>query len=313
MNFHREQTEEKIVETFSIEEFLEAKRVGGHYTGGAVASKTIKTYRSLLVLAEHLVGKPLSAFTAKDVDRLLVKLDDYSKSARVTIVSAARQAFAWAIATGRHTGRNPFAHVGKPPREERLPYVVPMKAIDRLLAEIPKHAPRSSADKYDLVFRLLATSGLRISEALNLRKRDLDGDGVLVRGKGNKQRYVPVRPEIMERLRGYAAGKLATAYLFQSDSYRKGAAGEPMSQSIFSRVFKQSVIAAGLDPDKVTPHTLRHSFATHALRKTGRLEVVQDLLGHADPKTTRIYAKLTRDDLNDAYAGIWDLSKTNKK
>lgn len=293
------------MDDFTIEGFLEAKELGGRNAGSRAASDaTLTAYEARLGLIERLAGKPLREMGEKDVDGVLRKLArNYSASTRNMTVTVGRQAFAWAIACGYYDGNNPFLNVGASKREEALPTIIPMDDVERILERVADVVGEPVKEKYQLAFVVQATSGVRISEVLGLRAMDLADGGVMVRGKGSKSRYVPLRPDVAERLRAYVAGRPLDAFVFQSDGRRSQSGA--MSVSSFTRVFKRAVEAAGLDPNAITPHVLRHTFATHALRQTGRLEVVQDLLGHADPKTTRIYAKLTKDDLDTAYKNIW--------
>lgn len=179
-----------------------------------------------------------------------------------------------------------------------------MDEAQRIIDSVASCVPERVRDKYVLAFTLQVTSGLRIGEIRTLRVGNIVPEGLRVTGKGNKQRFVPVREDVMADLRSLCRGRHEDQLVFGSRG-RRVEENLPMNISSFTRVFKKAVIKAGLDPDVITPHVLRHSFATHALRSTGRIELVQTMLGHSDPKTTMIYAKLSSDDLMQGYEKLW--------
>jgi integrase/recombinase XerC len=152
------------------------------------------------------------------------------------------------------------------------------------------------------VLALLYGSGLRISEALGIKRGDMPapgrGDAITVTGKGNKQRMVPLLPQVVQLIADYAA---LCPYDLPADSpLFVGARGGPLSPRIVQLVMERLRGALSL-PDSATPHALRHSFATHLLARGGDLRAIQELLGHASLSTTQIYTAVDTDRLLEVY------------
>ena len=152
------------------------------------------------------------------------------------------------------------------------------------------------------VLGLLYGSGLRIAEALSLKREDVPppgaGDTITVTGKGNKTRMVPVLPQVLKLIADYVA---ICPYDFPDDGKLfVGAKGGPLSPRIIQLAMARLRGALGL-PDSATPHALRHSFATHLLARGGDLRAIQELLGHASLSTTQIYTAVDSERLLDVY------------
>ena len=152
------------------------------------------------------------------------------------------------------------------------------------------------------VMALLYGSGLRISEALGLKRRDVpkpgEGDVLIVTGKGNKTRMVPVLQNVLQLVQDYVA--LCPHPLPASGPVFIGARGGPLSARIIQLTMERMRGALGL-PDSATPHALRHSFATHLLSRGGDLRAIQELLGHASLSTTQIYTGIDSERLLEVY------------
>jgi integrase/recombinase XerC len=149
---------------------------------------------------------------------------------------------------------------------------------------------------------LLYGSGLRISEALGLRRREVPlpgaGDVLVVTGKGNKTRMVPVLQNVLALIRDYAA--ICPHPLPPHGPIFVGARGGPLSARVIQLTMERLRGALGL-PDSATPHALRHSFATHLLTRGGDLRAIQELLGHASLSTTQIYTGVDSERLLEVY------------
>jgi integrase/recombinase XerC len=152
------------------------------------------------------------------------------------------------------------------------------------------------------VMALLYGSGLRISEALGLRRRDVprpgEGDVLIVTGKGNKTRMVPVLQNVLALIQDYAA--ICPHPLPPEGPVFVGARGGQLSPRIIQLTMERLRGALGL-PDSATPHALRHSFATHLLSRGGDLRAIQELLGHASLSTTQIYTGIDSERLLEVY------------
>ena len=153
------------------------------------------------------------------------------------------------------------------------------------------------------VMALLYGSGLRISEALGLKRRDVpkpgEGDVLIVTGKGNKTRMVPVLQNVLELIQDYTT--ICPHPLPQDGPIFVGARGGPLSPRIIQLTMERLRGGLGL-PDSATPHALRHSFATHLLSRGGDLRAIQELLGHASLSTTQIYTAIDTERLLEVYA-----------
>ena len=151
------------------------------------------------------------------------------------------------------------------------------------------------------VLALLYGSGLRISEALGLKRKDFSagGDAITVTGKGHKQRMVPVLPQVAKLVADYLA--LCPYDLPQDGPLFIGAKGGPLSARVIQLAMARLRGALGL-AETATPHALRHSFATHLLARGGDLRAIQELLGHASLATTQIYTEVDAERLIEAYS-----------
>lgn len=157
------------------------------------------------------------------------------------------------------------------------------------------------------IFTILYGCGLRISEALSLNRGDIDhNDFLKVKGKGNKERLVPVLPVVVEKIDAYLA---ACPYdIKNGEPLFLGARGERLSPRIVQRTLEKIRASLGL-PDTLTPHALRHSFATHLLAEGTNLRAIQELLGHASLSTTQRYTDVQIETLQKEYHKAHPLEK----
>jgi len=176
-----------------------------------------------------------------------------------------------------------------------LPSVLSIAEVERLLAQPDRDAPRGLRDR--AMLELLYATGLRVSELCNLRRGDLHLDLGLVRclGKGSKERIVPVGEPARAAVRDYLASRRdAAPALFLGNK------GRPVTRVAFWRIIGRYARQAGIR-SPVSPHTLRHSFATHMLEGGADLRTIQELLGHANIATTQIYTHVSVDTLREVY------------
>src|ERR1700676_2862584 len=186
-----------------------------------------------------------------------------------------------------------------------LPKPIQMASAKRLV-----HADKRAGENREpviwardaAVMALLYGSGLRISEALGLKRRDVPapgaGDTLIVNGKGNKTRMVPVLQNVLALIQDYVA--MCPHPLPAAGPMFVGAQGGPLSPRIIQLTMERLRGALGL-PDSATPHALRHSFATHLLNRGGDLRAIQELLGHASLSTTQIYTGIDSERLLEVY------------
>ncbi|GAA3944028.1 site-specific tyrosine recombinase XerD [Microbacterium soli] len=196
---------------------------------------------------------------------------------------------------------DPTGRLRPPKTPRRLPKALTIEQVERLLAAPPADEPLGIRDR--ALLELLYATGARVSEAVGLDVDDLShGDVLRLRGKGDKERIVPVGSYARAAVDAYltrvrpalAAKGRATARLFL------GARGAPLSRQSAWLVIRAAAESAGITAE-VSPHTLRHSFATHLLQGGADVRVVQELLGHASVATTQIYTHVSVDALRDVY------------
>jgi len=218
-----------------------------------------------------------------------------AKSTRARRLSAIKQLYRFAFDEGWRED-NPAIQIKGPGRDQRLPKTLDITEVDRLLdaaRTTPKEALRNSC-----LMELLYATGMRVTELVSLPVSAARGDPrmLLVRGKGGKERLVPLSPPARIALAAYLEardaaeetsrrdGKPPSKFLFPS----RGKSGH-LTRHRFFGLIKEFAVAGGVSPDKVTPHTLRHAFATHLLAGGADLRSIQTMLGHADVATTEIY------------------------
>lgn len=226
---------------------------------------------------------------------------------RARRLSAIKQLYRFAHEEGWRSD-NPALQIKGPSKGNTLPDTLSMAAVDALLAAAETHG-KTAAERArnSCLMQILYATGLRVSELVSLPAGAVRGapQMLLVRGKGNKERLVPLsRPAqaaitlwLTHRDAAQEALKLETgakpsAFLFPS----RGAAGH-MTRVRFFTLIKEFAVAAGLDPTRITPHGMRHAFATHLLHNGADLRAIQTLLGHADIATTEIYTHILDDRL----------------
>jgi site-specific recombinase XerD len=177
---------------------------------------------------------------------------------------------------------NRFYAIDRPNKKERLPEVISQETILKIIKSIQNI-------KHKCIISLLYSGGLRRQEVLNLKITDIDSERMMVRingGKGNKDRYTILSQALLIDLRLYYKMYLPKTYLFE------GATGGKYSPTSVAKILKKATKRVGITQN-ITPHMLRHSFATHLLESGTDLRHIQTLLGHTSSKTTEIYTKVT--------------------
>jgi len=215
--------------------------------------------------------------------------------------AAVRSFYGFALREGIAT-RDVPALVDAPRPGTYLPDVLAPEDVERILDAPPADDPIAIRDR--AILELLYACGLRVSELVGLDtdRVDLPGQQVRVIGKGNKERRVPMGDEARERLHRYRTGPRAEWTAKRpTEAVFVGQRGNRMSREAVWRLVKRWTEAAGIG-ERVTPHTFRHSFATHLLEGGADLRVVQALLGHASISTTQLYTHLTGERVREVYA-----------
>lgn len=285
----------------------------------AAAANTLRNYgRDLELFAGFVRARNESLVTAgaDDISAFLetIEAEGLAASTAALKCSALRQFYAFLYAEGMRSD-NPAATVDRPKTRRALPKVLSEDEMRRLLEAAGGSDPK--ALRMRAMVELLYAAGLRVSELVSLPMSAASaGATILVRGKGGKERLVPVgaaaRRALDDYLRvridflaeGRGGEKLASSFLFPS----RGKTGH-VTAARFAQLIKDLAVAAGLAPERVSPHVLRHAFATHLLSGGADLRSVQAMLGHADITTTEIYTHVAQDRLKDLVFRAHPLAK----
>lgn len=269
---------------------------------GASQNTLLAYGRDLKDLTAWLEHRKLSFLSASqdDIEAYLIDCDaqGLARSTRARRLSAVKQIYRFAFEEGWRVD-NPAIQIRGPGREKRLPKTLEVIEVDRLL-EAARHTGRSESDRLrnTCLMELLYATGMRVTELVSLPVSAARGDPrmLLILGKGGKERMVPLSPPAREALAQWllardkadaereAKGHPPSRFLFPS----RGKSGH-LTRHRFYLLIKELAATGGISPDKVTPHTLRHAFATHLLANGADLRAIQALLGHADIATTEIY------------------------
>ena len=231
--------------------------------------------------------------------QLNLKERNYATTTLARKVAAAKSFFKFMMAEGR-LKENPTQNVASPNVGRLLPKPISISQVRRLLEQPAKlSTPEAKRDK--AMLQLLYASGMRVSELVSLNLGDIMDDGyVRCFGKGHKERLIPIVPAA-KAVEEYI--KEARPQIVRSDEEKAlflNRRGERLTRQGFWQILKAYAKSAGLDED-VTPHTLRHSFATHMLSGGADLRSVQELLGHANISTTQVYTHLTTEHVRRTY------------
>jgi integrase/recombinase XerD len=262
--------------------------------GATRSPRTVEAYRRDLRALREYLGKPVAQATLEELERYIAQLraDGLSSATIARRTAAARSFFRHEQLLGARSD-NPAAAVALPRRAKTLPKTLSPGEAVRLIDAAAGTQPRALRDQ--ALVELLYGAGLRVSEATGLDKTGVDLDERLVRviGKGNKERVVPIGRPAVEALRRYLARGRPHLDRRHRPELFLNAKGGPLTRAGAFLILRKLAEKAGLEPQRVHPHLLRHSFATHLLEGGADLRSVQEMLGHADLSTTELYTHVT--------------------
>ncbi|WP_425038903.1 site-specific tyrosine recombinase XerD [Primorskyibacter sp. S187A] len=304
-----------------IQSFLEAQAA----ELGAAHNTLLSYGRDLRIFGDWLRerGQQLETAQRADVEAFLVasETEGLARATRARRLSSIKQFYRFAFEEGWRSD-NPAIQITGPGREKRLPKILSVDEVDALL-DAAAHLGRTPEEKLrtTCLMQLLYATGMRVSELVTLPVAAVRGDPrmILIRGKGGKERMVPLSQPAREALEHWLAfrdsaeekrvadGHGPSLFLFPS----RAKAGHLTRQSFFNTI-KLLAREAHVDDGKVTPHTLRHAFATHLLQNGADLRAIQTLLGHADVATTEIYTHVLEERLRDLVLEHHPLATTRK-
>jgi integrase/recombinase XerC len=280
----------------------------------------LKYLRAERNCSEHTAlgySKDLAKFTQflgpelrwNDVDHVLIRAflshlydKGLSKPSVARALASVRSLYKWLAIEGK-VKQNPAALVSSPKLPKRLPRV---PTIEEMNAALESRMPDQAAfpERESLIFELLYGSGIRNSElvGINLEDVNLKEEAILVRGKGKKERFVPLSDSAAAALREYLPkrSELLVKFKRSHSALLVNARGERLTTRSVGRIVKQIAVAKGLPAD-LHPHTLRHAFGTHMLAEGADLRAIQEMLGHSRLSTTQRYTHLSMRQVVDVY------------
>jgi integrase/recombinase XerD len=200
----------------------------------------------------------------------------------------------------KRVDHDPTSHIESPKTERKLPSILSQSEVDRLLTATPLTSPFGLRDK--AMLELLYATGIRVSELTQLDIDDVHLAMGYIRclGNGSKERVIPIGTMATDALRSYLNGRQALLKKHDDDALFLNHHGNRLSRQGFWKILKRLSKEANIDKH-LTPHTLRHSFATHLLENGADLRSVQEMMGHADISTTQIYTQISKTRLRDIY------------
>ena len=264
---------------------------------------TIRSYRAdlqeFLLFFKKRNQNDLRYFTSANIRSFLAALQTQHQPTRNTVLRkiASLRSFASFLLEQGQLERNPFKLLPAPKRERILPKFLSVEETERLLDTAAHSKHFAARDK--ALFELMYSSGLRRSEVTGLRVKDIDFFNGIVKvfGKGPKERLVPVTDAALDALKTYLACRKNPQ---PDDALFLNKNGKPLTGDGLAYIFKNTAIASHL-ARKVTPHSLRHSFATHLLNNGCDLRSLQEMLGHKSLAATQVYTHVSLEKLKSVY------------
>ncbi|MEX2211636.1 MAG: tyrosine recombinase [Gaiellaceae bacterium] len=258
------------------------------------AARTVEAYRRDLTSLGLRLGRSPATASTDDLERWLAGLraEGLAPATIARRIAASRTFFRHLVLLGLRED-NPAAELDPPRRIRRLPRTLSAGEAERLIEAAAGTTPRALRDC--ALVELLYGAGLRVSEAVGLDRSGVDLEERLVRctGKGGKERIVPIGRQAAQALRLYLARGRPHLDVRHRPELFLNARGGPLTRAGAFLIVRRLAATAGLDPERVHPHLLRHSFATHLLEGGADLRSVQEMLGHADLATTELYTHVT--------------------
>ncbi|MGZ4358533.1 MAG: site-specific tyrosine recombinase XerD [Gaiellaceae bacterium] len=266
------------------------------------SERTVDAYRRDLADAAGAIDSSLARASTDDLERYLAKLRErgLASSTIGRRLAALRGLFRHLVLVGLRED-NPAAELRPPRRAKRLPRTLSPREVERLIEAAPGTSPRELRDR--ALVELLYGAGLRVSEAVGLQRNGVDLERRLIRctGKGGKERIVPIGRQGVDALRRYLSrGRPFLERRSRPDLFLNAQGGALTRAGAFL-VLRRLAEKAGMDPQRIHPHLLRHSFATHLLEGGADLRSVQEMLGHADLSTTELYTHVSDRRRREAY------------
>lgn len=268
------------------------------------SQKTLDAYSSDLHHAQDTIGNLLDA-TNEDIQNYLSHLPD--KASSVARKASALRTFYKFLMLEKIITKNPTSTLELPKRGRALPKYLSAQEIELLISS---SGDIKTSVRLKCMIELLYASGLRVSELCELPMSANLGDKLLIHGKGAKERLVPMHEAAQDALHKWLEirGDDNSKYVFPTNSQTGH-----ITRDGFFKILKKCAVLAGIDPHRVSPHVLRHSFASHLLAGGANLRVIQTMLGHEDISTTQIYTHVLPEKLRDTVESAHPLAHNEIK
>lgn len=269
---------------------------GANPWGGGGAAACTQTQAEIDTLLKTADVNTIRRFMAE------LNTHAYSKSTTARKLATIRSFYKFLVKRG-YAASNPAMTIKTPKQDKRLPKFLEYDQVQKLLNTPPANTWLGSRDR--AMMEVLYSTGMRVSELVALNMDDVDflGEVIHVRGKGKKERICPIGSTALQNIQRYLeyrSRRMASDSAFDSKVLFANKHGKRMSARSVRRKMDKYLIEAGLDP-AISPHTLRHSFATHMLNNGADLRSVQELLGHQSLSTTQIYTHITTSRMQEQY------------
>lgn len=278
-----------------IEEFIDYLRFEKKYS-----ENTISSYKRDLNKINSYLKKDFIKLTKADIQKYIQNLSKNESSNTISRTISSLKSFYKFLEINKYTNTNPLTTIISPKTARKLPKVLSEEEVNKLL-DINLNNDFDYRNK--AMLELMYSSGLRVSELINLTVNDVDLKNSLVRifGKGSKERIVPLNDYATEALNNYILYHRPKLFKQKENNYLfLNNHGNQMTRQGFFKTLKKITKEKGIKSE-LSPHTLRHSFATHLLKYGADLRSIQELLGHSDISTTQIYTHITNEMLEKNY------------
>lgn len=262
------------------------------------SDNTVSAYINDLNKYEEFLKKNILESDAEDLEKYLKYIGGMQSTTVAHKITAIKSYFNYNIKRGI-VKSNPANKVSRPKLAKHLPEYLTEEEVSKLL-DVEIKSPYDFRNK--TILELLYSSGIRISELVNIKTPNYDSEECLIRimGKGSKERIIPLGDYAINIMNDYMnnyrplINKKFTDYIFINNR------GDKISRQFIFKVIKKEALKKGIKKD-ISPHTLRHTFATHLLKNGADLRIIQELLGHENISTTQIYTHVTNNKLKSDY------------
>lgn len=279
----------------------------------SLSPNTVEAYmRDLGKLSDFAGDRPLETLTMSDMEEFLSSLHDLGieKRSQARIVSGLKSFYHYLLVEDI-IQTDPLELIDAPKIGLHLPEVLSVDEIDRIMNSVDRSAPEGQRNR--AILETMYSCGLRVSELIGLKLSQcfFSEEFILVEGKGSKQRYVPISPSAIHEINLWMTDRCHLPTVKGNEDFvflnRRGKA---LSRSMIFRIVRQQAAEAGIIKT-ISPHTFRHSFATHLLEGGANLRAIQQMLGHESIQTTEIYTHLDRSFLKEQIIGFHPRNRQN--